>query len=401
MPTQNLVDSRMDSDSETSTILETITDTESEAGSIVDFMDEGIDVLYMRIKSIHDANKATIKMIDDSADKQVKYYQYNAPPVISEDGSTCVFKLKVTPLVDPAKKLVSDRKKELDLINIFDIFNLKIDYSGSTYDDLKRLNKEMFDGVERYNMFYDEDSKKGRVELKKFVQNFQIIQKHLDDVLFVCKDQPNKSEEIEAILRDANMKIIDAVGVGCRYSPPKIRRISDAIPVVTASMEQTLCTWIGRRLENCSLKYRASVDGFGAFDFHKKCDGVTGLLVVVQSDKDFVFGGYTGGASFHSNGGYITSIRQKPFLFSLVNSSGTQPIKCDNSSPHRALNGFHSHSASFGGGLDLHICDNANVQTGSQVELGHTYWSPPEGAHMFTGVRDGWTVKELLAFQVG
>jgi hypothetical protein len=28
------------------------------------------------------------------------------------------------------------------------------------------------------------------------------------------------SEEIEAILRDANMKMIDAVGAGCRYTLP-------------------------------------------------------------------------------------------------------------------------------------------------------------------------------------
>jgi len=400
MPTQNFVDSRMDSDPETSTTTETITDSESEVGSMLDCVDEGIEVLYKRIKSIHEANKATIKKIDNSADIQVKHFQYNAPPVIAEDGSSCVFKLKVTPVVDPARSLVSDWRKELDLINIFDIFNLKIDYSGRTYDDLKRLNKEMFDGVERYNMFYDEDSKKGRVELKKFVQNFHTIQKRLDDVLSLCKDQRNITEEIEAILYAANRKIIDAVGAGCRYSPPMIRYISIAIPFVTASMEQTLCSWIGRSPKKWSLKYRASVDGFGAIDFHKKCDGVAHLLVVVQSDKDFVFGGYTGGASFALNSGYVTSVGQQPFLFSLRNPAGTQPIKCDLKDPPYALCGNSSQSASFGGGHDLYICDNANIQTGSHVIVQHSYLTPPEGAHMFTGTQRGWTIKEFLAFQI-
>jgi hypothetical protein len=365
--------------------------------SNVEASDEGIEVLFKRIKAIYEANKVTIKKIDDSADIQVNHFLYNAPPDINKDGSSCVFKLKVTPVVDPAKKLVSDWRKELDIINIFDIFNLKIDYSGRTYDDLMRLNKEMFDGVERYNMFYDEDSKKGRVELKKFVQNFQTIQKHLNDVLSLCKDQQNITEEIEAILYDVNMKMIEAVGAGCRYTPPKIRRISDAIPFVTASMEQTLCSWIGRSFENCTLKYRASVDGFGAADFHKNCDGVAHLLIVVQSDKDFVFGGYTGGASFHSSCSYVSSIGQQPFLFSLRNPSGTQPIMCHLTDARYALHGHPSYSATFGAGHDLYICDNANVQTGSSVN-GNSYSTPPGG--LFTGTQSGWTIKDLLAFQI-
>jgi len=387
--------------------------------SNIETSDEGIEELYKRIKSIHEANEELIKKIEDNANVQVKRFLYLAPPAISDDGLSCVFKLTVTPVVEPTKKLVSDWRKELDIINIFDIFNLKIDYSGNSYDDLKRLNKEMFDGVERYNMFYDEDSKKGRVELKKFVQNFQTIQKHLEEVISLCKDQPNKSEEIEAILRDANIKMIDAVGAGCRYSPPKIRRISEAIPSVTFSMEQTLSTWIGRSTEKWSLKYRASVDGFGAIDFHKKCDGVTRLLVVVQSDKDFVFGGYTGSASFQSspNGNafapnHIATSPQsifngsmtydQPFLFSLINPFGTQPIKCDVTKPQLTLSVNPSHSATFGGGPDLLICNNANVQTGSQVNLGHSYMTSQSGGgpHMFTGFHSGWRVKEVLAFLI-
>jgi hypothetical protein len=391
--------------------------------SNIETSDEGIEELYKRIKSIHEANEELIKKIEDNANVQVKRFLYLAPPAISDDGLSCVFKLNVTPVVEPTKKLVSDWRKELDIINIFDIFNLKIDYSGNSYDDLKRLNKEMFDGVERYNMFYDEDSKKGRVELKKFVQNFQTIQKHLEEVISLCKDQPNKSEEIEAILRDANIKMIDAVGAGCRYSPPKIRRISEAIPSVTFSMEQTLSTWIGRSTEKWTLKYRASVDGFGAIDFHKKCDGVARLLVVVQSDKDFVFGGYTGGASFQSfpNGNNLAPVhigtgsplffngshmpnQQQQFLFSLINPFGTQPIKCDVTQPQGALSSNSSHCATFGGGPDLLICNNANVQTGSQVNLGHSYMPPQMqmggASQMFTGAHSGWRVKEVLAFQI-
>jgi len=378
----------------TEPITETVNDVET--------VEAGIEVLYKLIKSIHDANEEMIDEIEDASDVLVKHFKYNAPPEISEDGSSCTFKLEVTPVADPAKTLVSEWRKELDLINIFDIFNLKIDYTGRTYDDLKRLNMEMFDGVERYNMFYDDDSKKGRVELKKFAKNFLTIQEHINEVLSLCEDQTDKSDEIEAILSDANTMMNEAIGIGCRYIPPMIQRISKAIPIVTKSMEKTLCEWL--RIDSdkeWTPKYRATKDGFGAATFHSKCDGVAHLLIVIRSDKDYVFGGYTGGASIHSSSGYINSIDLQPFLFSLINPSGTLPLKCKLKNPTNALFGNQSCIAIFGAGHDLVICDNANVERGSKVDVGNTYATPqPGGSHMFTGAWEGWKVKEILAFQI-
>lgn len=392
-------ESGIDSDPEPNMTTEPITETFSIKYSESELVDS-IDGLYQTIKSIHDANEETITKIDESADVLVNHFKYNAPPEISEDGSSCTFKLEVTPVTDPAKTLVSKWRTELVLINVFDIFNLKIAYEGSTYDDLKRLNKEMFEGVERYNMFYDDDSKKGRVELKKFVQNFRIIQKHINDVHSLCEDQSNKAKEIEAILSDANMKMTVAMGIGCRYVPPTPRWISKAIPMLTAKMEHDLFKWLACKSDSIwTPKHIASKDGFGAATFHSKCDGVARLLVVIQSDKDYVFGGYTGGASFHSSTGYMTSTGQQPFLFSLLNPSGTPPMKFDLTKPTHALNGHPSYSATFGGGHDIHIVNNANVTVGSYVSVGNSYAAPQRGAHI-TDDRDGWTVKEILAFQI-
>ena len=42
--------------------------------------------------------------------------------------------------------------------------------------------------------------------------------------------------------------------------------------------------------------YQASRDGFGASDFHSKCNGITGTLVVVKDTNSNIFGGYTKGS---------------------------------------------------------------------------------------------------------
>lgn len=419
----------IDSDPELNTtigLLETISEVShvddpglNTTDEVNDIMNSGNEELFHLIKSIHDSNDATIKAIDAAANVQVKHFKYNAPPKINEDGSSFTFKLEVTPDIDPAKKLVSEWSKELDLINIFDIFNLKIVYAGRTYDDLKRLNEEMFDSVKRYNMLnvltYDE-RRKGREELKKFALNFQNIQEHINQVHSLCKDQPNKSNEFEDLFSKANALLIQAFGGGCRYSP-MINWISKWIPFVTISMNVTLCKWLGCISDKrWTLKYKASVDGFCASQFHSKCDGISRLLIVIQSDKDYVFGGYTGRASFNStvngafiyppySGGYIsTAGGLQPFLFSLINPSCTEPLKCELKDPSSSvLFGDPYYSATFGAsnsGLDLYICSNSHCSSNSVVDLGKSYAAPPGGAHMFTGARDRWTVKEILAFQI-
>ena len=68
------------------------------------------------------------------------------------------------------------------------------------------------------------------------------------------------------------------------------------------------------------------------------------------------------------------------FLFSLQNPNNMQPIKCPiiNGRNGNAIYCYPSYGASFGGGHDLHIADNANTNQNSYSRLGHTY-QPPAG----------------------
>lgn len=39
--------------------------------------------------------------------------------------------------------------------------------------------------------------------------------------------------------------------------------------------------------------FKASNDGFSAFEFHKKCDNINNVVVIIKSKLGNVFGGYT------------------------------------------------------------------------------------------------------------
>jgi hypothetical protein len=53
----------------------------------------------------------------------------------------------------------------------------------------------------------------------------------------------------------------------------------------------SLCKfWLNQKWK---LIYRATRDGFGATDFHSKCDRYQNSLMIIKSTKGYVFGGYT------------------------------------------------------------------------------------------------------------
>jgi hypothetical protein len=66
-----------------------------------------------------------------------------------------------------------------------------------------------------------------------------------------------------------------------------------------------------------TLKYRASRDGFGADDFHAKCDGVAHTVTLIKSAAGNVFGGFTDTAWSSTS---ECEYSPKTFIFSLVNA---------------------------------------------------------------------------------
>ncbi|CAF1127374.1 unnamed protein product [Rotaria magnacalcarata] len=71
-------------------------------------------------------------------------------------------------------QFLNDWRGKIDIYEISDVFNDKINYSCTNYQDLQRLNKDMLLAVRKYELFGDSDS--AQRELSKFKQNFMQIQ---------------------------------------------------------------------------------------------------------------------------------------------------------------------------------------------------------------------------------
>ena len=137
------------------------------------------------------------------------------------------------------------------------------------------------------------------------------------------------------------------------------------------------------RLSEFSLKekwiliYRGSRDGFGARDFHSKCDDKFPTLTLLKAKQSsFIFGGYT---SVTWNVTSFFDIRRQhksdrnAFIFSLTNGDYNQ-YKMKTKNPSRSIKCSPRFGPIFGDD-DIRVADNAN-KSESGSNLGFTFKHP-------------------------
>jgi hypothetical protein len=122
-----------------------------------------------------------------------------------------------------------------------------------------------------------------------------------------------------------------------------------------------------------TLLYRGTRDGFGAADFHSKCDGHKNTLTIIKAHgTSYIFGGFTS-IDWDSSGQFESD--PSAFLFSLTNKDN-RPCKMKLIiTNYYSIYCHSSYGPTFGGG-DIQIGNNANTTSGSYSNLGNTFQHP-------------------------
>jgi len=131
------------------------------------------------------------------------------------------------------------------------------------------------------------------------------------------------------------------------------------------------------------LVFRASQHGFSADAFHRICDGLAPLYVLILGTKGQICGGFTdvpwavpsassAQPASSVKGRYIASDRA--FLFSLVEPGGRiNPSRFDIAKKTFALCYHYECGPIFGAGADLYISDECHSNEDSYSNLPHSY----------------------------
>lgn len=260
----------------------------------------------------------------------------------------------------------------------------------------------------------EEEAKQTRIELNKCmnaINNVEITHEP------VCKN--NNIVEVKTI--KTNIEITNAEGNLLGNDEDKILKVSSLLNESTMNLESLIVANVDegalkkKLMDLCrfrcdsewNLLYRGSRDGFKAVDFHLKCDNRPRTLTLIKAKSGNIFGGYTVAEWTtrirHSHNQWKTD--KNAFLFSLVNR-WKRPARIDVGAGKegKAIYCSTAYGPTFGGGHDIQITDNANVNA-SRSNLGFTYVLPnytydTDAARCYLAGSYTFLVAEIEVFQI-
>jgi len=154
--------------------------------------------------------------------------------------------------------------------------------------------------------------------------------------------------------------------------------------LLTIERMKVLSSWTPHPKQKWTLIYNATKDGFESKKFHEKCNN-KGPTITLICSNGYLFGGYTS-VSWCSSGGYVND--SNAFIFLLNNANGSLPTKFEISSPLDAIYN-ETLGPTFGGGHDICVSSDANINSRSYTNFPHSYKdSLGLGNNTFTGSRN-------------
>ena len=204
--------------------------------------------------------------------------------------------------------------------------------------------------------------------------NVKTIKARLEEEIVHLKAKSSEFEEIKEIVKANELKVGDSLDHNF-YG--ELHLVEPSICAFKSKIVNTLQYIYLMRLCEFSLEdkwtliYRASEDGFGAEDFHSKCDGICNTLTLFKPNgSSNIFGGFTS-VSWDSRNNFKEDVNA--FIFSLVNTDNN-PIKMKVSDPDCAICCDSSYGPTFG--CDIIIAANSNTNEKSFTDLGSCYTHP-------------------------
>jgi hypothetical protein len=182
-------------------------------------------------------------------------------------------------------------------------------------------------------------------------------------------------------------------GAAVPPSPPPVRLDSLIVSFFPAIFAEFRGKWFW-------LLWRGSRDGFGARDFHSRCDGHANTLTVILDTNGNVFGGFTP-VEWDSTSRWKADASVMSFVFTLKNPHNIPArrfaLRADEK--WRAISCDSEWGPCFGD--DIGVCDNCNASTHSCTSLGIAYINDTGlgGKTVFTGSFE-FRVKEIEVFEI-
>jgi hypothetical protein len=242
-----------------------------------------------------------------------------------------------------------------------------------TYEDLEFLINSIKDDMEEISI-YGKDSETRSRKIREAMKEFVTVLVQSTNTYPICMCSNEEQLKIlRTSFKTSTAKLFESM-VDIQ-NPIDIITLSGAggigSSIITKGPDvKLLKSWITNSHIKFKLIYKATKDGFTAAAFHQKCDNISHTLVIVRSDKGKTFGGYLdlpwSSASSYNN-------TSKSWLFSM-DAREKYPVKSGQS--QYGGYGQSGYGPTWGGGHDLHICNDSNTVNSSYSNYAYTFEAP-------------------------
>lgn len=237
--------------------------------------------------------------------------------------------------------------------------------------------------------------------------------------------------QMQALLQVTSSVPTSVVGQPIKVSLPTVTSRSFPISITTPPDAHSILNQVGltddhltflkdaimqrtsKPVSTLVLHYQASRDGFIGRDFHKYCDGISRMLIVIRTRSGFLFGGYSTVPYESSDMKTVCLVDDTSFLYTLVNPHNIAPkIFLPTTGGKSGLSCAPECGPRYGlqgGYTDLSLRGNCNINGGKSMfglelsgyvdttGLGPMVWA---GGVKEEGVVTFEAVTEVLGFQV-
>ena len=247
-------------------------------------------------------------------------------------------------------------------------------------NEIKCLNKA-FNSLNSFNNFYDylkTLSNNNKLFLKKYDDKIALIisdKESIEIYLFkakkdlelnikeICKEFINmkeKMKEIDNIIKE-NKKLNEKIELQNKeiiYLKDKLKYVINKSEIMQEDEKKLIFSEIqkkmNKQIKHMEKLYQATIDGGDPLNFHLKCDNIPNTLILIKSEGQRRFGGFTPIPwKSEEKRIFIKDNDKKTFIFSLDNKKICSLKYAENAVYHNKKNG-----PCFGYGFDIGIEGN-------------------------------------------
>eukprot|EP01125_Pyxidicula_operculata_P005477 TRINITY_DN1940_c1_g1_i2.p1 TRINITY_DN1940_c1_g1~~TRINITY_DN1940_c1_g1_i2.p1 ORF type:complete len:394 (-),score=56.74 TRINITY_DN1940_c1_g1_i2:385-1566(-) len=277
----------------------------------------------------------------------------------------------------------------------------KIDVKFTDFNDIVRLNEEMFKSARKFDYLEMNDTL--LLSLTVYLENFERLQVSLGEIESLL--QKDDYHSIDKLISDFHER--------CEMEFNKIRNLETEKKILLKMNEskkyKQLSLGIARNYSDIihqwvlpdskfRLLYKGSRDGFRSGDFHQRCDNYGETLTIIESCEGYIFGGYS--AIPWKSDDHIVKVNRaenQQFIFTLFNPHQIPPTKFEGEDDVDIIY-FNSCGPVFGRS-DIIISDMCN-QASSSINFPDSFVDTTNiGKSLFTGSHQ-FNVSDIEVYEV-